>query len=466
MIGVLDSQVIEKFNEFKKQTNQYNDLKIEEVEFERNTIDEIVHEFIKGSTPKYSHTPTNTIVIKSGQARGNYNEFNFSKIAYLDVLNVKTTKYLQKGDILINTTGVGTAGRVTLFDLDGNYVSDSHITALRYNLNNFDKFYLLYFFVNYGFKKLEAMAEGSGGQVELSMDKVKSLTIPIPQSYNQYTSIDIQKAIADFFGYWKDHYTNIFRKVAKFQEPIISQIKKILIPSTFNYDKKLEESFNKFTKSKQINISFNEIKFDKRHITELMDFSKGKNASTYTNKYISKNFGVIPVYSGKTTDNGIMGYVREDENTYLYNDGVIFMTTVGKYAMTLRMLYGKFNLSQNCAIGTQLENHLTEYLFFNIENLFESIKKNRLDSQDSFTLDELKSDFLKPPFEREFTISIPRHEKFKSIEIQTLLIEFWNCIFESINYKLDQFNRIMDLTKSLDDAFLYRTFNKIKWSKK
>ena len=34
---------------------------------------------------------------------------------------------------MINSSGVGTAGRVTLFDLNGDYVVDSHVTILRLN---------------------------------------------------------------------------------------------------------------------------------------------------------------------------------------------------------------------------------------------------------------------------------------------------------------------------------------------
>ncbi|ABB43977.1 hypothetical protein Suden_1595 [Sulfurimonas denitrificans DSM 1251] len=117
MIGTLDSQVIEKFKEFQEKTGKYADLDINKVLFDKKTIDDIVDDFIKGSTPKYSHNPTDTMVIKSGQARGNYNEFNFTKTAYLDLSKVKNPKYLQKGDILINTTGVGTCGRVTHFSI-------------------------------------------------------------------------------------------------------------------------------------------------------------------------------------------------------------------------------------------------------------------------------------------------------------------------------------------------------------
>ncbi len=232
MIGTLDSQVIEKFKEFQKKTDKYTDLNIEEVKFKKTTIDAVIDNFIKGSTPKYSSTTTNTIVIKSGQARGNYNEFNFSKTAYLDLSKVKSPKYLQNGDILINTTGVGTAGRVTLFDLDGNYVSDSHITALRYEKSKYNQFYLLYFFINFGFKKLESMAEGSGGQIELSMEKVKPLIIPIPQDYNKYKSVDIQKAIVDFLDYSFNNIEKIRKNIDK-HNSIISRLTKSLIPSVF-----------------------------------------------------------------------------------------------------------------------------------------------------------------------------------------------------------------------------------------
>jgi len=460
MIGTLDNQVIEKFQEFQEKTGKYLDLDIAEVKFDNKFIYNIISEFIKGATPKYSGQPTNTIVIKSGQARGNYNKFDFTKIAYLDIAKVKNIKYLKKGDILINTTGIGTAGRVTLFDLDNNHVSDSHITALRYDLSKINKFYLLNFFINFGFKRLESMAEGSGGQIELSMSKVKNISIAIPQNYNEkYNSYKIQRIIVEFLEHWKLNYTDIFRKIVTRQKPIIEKIKKAIIPATFACEKTLVNSFSKFVIDKGLNINIEDIKFEEIHITKLIEFSKGKNASLYTKNYISQNKGDIPVFSGKTKDNGIMGYVKEDENTYAIDNNIIFMTTVGKYAMTPKLINGKFNLSQNCAIGTQLENMSVEYLFIQIKWLFDRIKKSRHESQDSFTFEELKQDYLKDIKEQEFIILTT------SDKIQKLLVEFWGIINNDIDNKFKRFDRISYLTNNIDESFLYRTFSKINWSK-
>ena len=42
MIGTLDSQVIEKFKEFQKKTGKYSDLDIENVEFEREVLNNLI----------------------------------------------------------------------------------------------------------------------------------------------------------------------------------------------------------------------------------------------------------------------------------------------------------------------------------------------------------------------------------------------------------------------------------------
>ncbi len=118
-------------------------------------------------------------IIKSGQARG-YNTFDFSKRYFVSDSFVSDERNLQKGDILINSTGVGTAGRVTLFDLDGEFVVDSHITIVRLNQDMVVPKYVLYALANIGFKNIEAMATGQSGQIELGLPTVNEIKIPLP----------------------------------------------------------------------------------------------------------------------------------------------------------------------------------------------------------------------------------------------------------------------------------------------
>ena len=141
----------------------------------------------RGKSPTYGDSPIQ--VIKSGQARG-YHDFDFSNKYYLSK-NVKIDdRKLQKGDILINSTGVGTAGRVTLFDLDGDFVVDSHITIFRPNELILSEFALLILSVIIGDRALEKMADGSSGQIELSIDTIKGIRIPVPP-------VSVQKQVID-----------------------------------------------------------------------------------------------------------------------------------------------------------------------------------------------------------------------------------------------------------------------------
>ncbi len=118
-------------------------------------------------------------IIKSGQARG-YMEFDFSNRYFVSDSFISDERNLQKGDILVNSTGVGTAGRVTLFDLDGDYVVDSHITIIRLDSNIATPKYVLYALSNIGFKNIEAMANGQSGQIELTLPTINAIRIPLP----------------------------------------------------------------------------------------------------------------------------------------------------------------------------------------------------------------------------------------------------------------------------------------------
>ena len=150
-------------------------------------IDSLSNLLKRGKSPVYGNSTIQ--VIKSGQARG-FCKFDFSTKYYLSENVDVDERKLQKGDILINSTGVGTAGRVTLFNLDGDYVADNHITIFRTNSQILPKFALLALAMGIGFKEMEKMANGSSGQIELSLETIKNIKIPVPP-------LDVQQKIVD-----------------------------------------------------------------------------------------------------------------------------------------------------------------------------------------------------------------------------------------------------------------------------
>ena len=93
---------------------------------------------------------------------------------------VPEEKLVQYGDVLINSTGVGTLGRVAVFDIKGTGITcDSHVTILRPNAKAVEPEYLGHT-VSHLQDYFESMAAGSTGQAELSRDLIARTKIIVP----------------------------------------------------------------------------------------------------------------------------------------------------------------------------------------------------------------------------------------------------------------------------------------------
>jgi type I restriction enzyme S subunit len=104
-------------------------------------------------------------------------------------------KILQDNDILINSTGVGTAGRVALFKGNSSFIVDSHVSILRLDESIYPEF------VFYNLRKreneLEETAEGSTGQIELKRDAIKQLEISLPPFPEQKAIAEVLSSLDD-----------------------------------------------------------------------------------------------------------------------------------------------------------------------------------------------------------------------------------------------------------------------------
>ncbi len=130
----------------------------------------------RGKSAKYGASSIQ--IIKSGQARGHF-EFDFTERHFVEPGFVLDERQLQRGDLLINSTGKGTAGRVTYFDLPGAFVVDSHVSILRPSAR-LDAKFGLYSLARIGFKQLESLADGASGQIELTLGTIGEIQIPLP----------------------------------------------------------------------------------------------------------------------------------------------------------------------------------------------------------------------------------------------------------------------------------------------
>ncbi|MFC1934133.1 restriction endonuclease subunit S [Chloroflexota bacterium] len=91
---------------------------------------------------------------------------------------VSPQKVLQPFDILVNSTGVGTLGRVAqVLSLPEATTVDSHVTIVRANPAKVFPHFLGYAVKNYQ-EEIEMLAEGSTGQTELGRERLATLLIP------------------------------------------------------------------------------------------------------------------------------------------------------------------------------------------------------------------------------------------------------------------------------------------------
>ena len=98
------------------------------------------------------------------------------------------TEFMQDGDIVINSTGEGTLGRVGIFHASDNpqglpIVPDSHVTIVRIP-NSIDPMWLFAHLKTYQ-PYLEGACTGSTNQTELKPDIIRNLLIALPPSKEQ-----------------------------------------------------------------------------------------------------------------------------------------------------------------------------------------------------------------------------------------------------------------------------------------
>lgn len=145
------------------------------------SIGEVLTYCARGKSPKYASSKTSIGIFKSGQLKG-LRSIDLSERHYLDAdLRINPDKLLRHSDLLVNSTGVGTAGRVTMYDRDEGHVTvDSHVTILRVDPSKAVPEYILYALWHYGFDRIEKLAKGQSGQIELRQDAIKAIEIVLP----------------------------------------------------------------------------------------------------------------------------------------------------------------------------------------------------------------------------------------------------------------------------------------------
>ena len=171
----------------------------------------------RGKSPKYSLIKQIPVV---AQKCNQWSGFQIEKAQFIDPETLKSygnERFLQDGDLMWNSTGLGTLGRMAIYRTDlnpyGIAVADSHVTVIRPFSNDISSEYLYAYFSSLTVQiVIEEKADGSTKQKELSTNTVKSYLVPLPPTEEQVRIVDIilhTKPIIDRYGNLYEHFTSV-----------------------------------------------------------------------------------------------------------------------------------------------------------------------------------------------------------------------------------------------------------------
>ena len=143
-----------------------------------------IKEIRRGKSPKYIDE-SGTLVFAQ-KCNTKYSGIDVGLALFLDesiLGRYPDDEYMQDGDVVINSTGTGTFGRVGIYHTTDNHrglpiVPDSHVTVIR-AAHSIQSIYV-YAFMKANQSELEKEGEGSTNQKELKPLTLKEMLIPIP----------------------------------------------------------------------------------------------------------------------------------------------------------------------------------------------------------------------------------------------------------------------------------------------
>lgn len=140
-------------------------------------LSNLTTELRRGICPKYSEEGIRVV----NQRCIRNHEINWNCARRHDTAKKKISeRLLRPGDLLINSTGVGTLGRMApVIELEEPTVADSHVTIVRPDFRKYTPFLFARLMLTLE-PLVETMGEGSTGQTELNRINVGNLLVVVP----------------------------------------------------------------------------------------------------------------------------------------------------------------------------------------------------------------------------------------------------------------------------------------------
>ena len=154
----------------------------------------------RGKSPKYSPIKLYPVV---AQKCNQWTGFTIEKAQFIDPTTIESytqERFLEDGDLMWNSTGLGTLGRMAIYWEKLNpykvAVADSHVTVIRPLKSFVIPQYLYSYFSSYTVQSvIEDKADGSTKQKELATNTVKRYLVPFPPLAEQMRIVEKIKEV-------------------------------------------------------------------------------------------------------------------------------------------------------------------------------------------------------------------------------------------------------------------------------
>ena len=158
-------------------------------------LDDICSFIHRGKSPKYSLIKKYPVV---AQKCNQWSGFSIEKAKFIEPQSISSYKeeyILQDEDLMWNSTGLGTLGRMAIYYKKLNpyelAVADSHVTVIRPYKQYVVSEYLYYYFASNTVQSvIEDKSDGSTKQKELSTKTIKSYLVPLPPMEEQMRIVE------------------------------------------------------------------------------------------------------------------------------------------------------------------------------------------------------------------------------------------------------------------------------------
>ncbi|MCQ8267034.1 restriction endonuclease subunit S [Streptococcus suis] len=148
-------------------------------------LNDITSYIQRGKSPKYSTIPKYPVIAQKCNQWSGFS-IELAKFVSPDTVDsYQEERLLKDGDLMWNSTGLGTLGRLAIYsEVKNPYgwaVADSHVTIIRLLLKFIDYHFIYHFLASPIVQNvIEEQASGSTKQKELATTTVKNYLIPLP----------------------------------------------------------------------------------------------------------------------------------------------------------------------------------------------------------------------------------------------------------------------------------------------